>query len=129
MKEKITELRKYVQFSLYTVNDNYCIQLFPPEVCANDLDISTIWEDSNNDIEKLIDEAIAWCEEFMTKQATAIFRNIYLSDSTVEEKREAIKTVLDTGTYNSMTKQEILNALDWLYQNTVSSGLWGSGMR
>lgn len=65
MKEKIIELRKYVQFDLYTVNDNYCIQLFFPEVCANDLDINTIWEDANKDIEKLIDAAIEWCKEFM----------------------------------------------------------------
>lgn len=66
MKEKIIELRKYVQFSFYTVNDDYCIQLFHPEVCANDIDISTIWEDSNKDFEKLIDEAIEWCKEFMS---------------------------------------------------------------
>lgn len=52
-------------------------------------------------------------------EATAIFCNIYLSDSTVEEKRGAIKTVLDMETHNGITKQEIINALDWSHQNTA----------
>ena len=50
------------------------------------------------------------------KEAVAIFKNIYLSEETVDEKKAAIKTVLEMETHNSITKNEILNALDWLYQ-------------
>lgn len=52
-------------------------------------------------------------------KATAIFQNIFLSDESVEEKKLAIRTVLDMETHNGITKQEILNALEWLYENTV----------
>jgi len=52
-------------------------------------------------------------------EAVAVFRNIYLSDRTVEEKKLAIKTVIEMETHNSITKQEILNALQWLYQTTT----------
>lgn len=54
-------------------------------------------------------------------EATAIFCNIYLSDSTVEEKKLAIRTVIDMETHNGITKQEFINALDWLYEATVES--------
>lgn len=36
MKERILELRQYVQFDFYTVNDMYCLQLFDKNVSAND---------------------------------------------------------------------------------------------
>lgn len=52
-------------------------------------------------------------------KAVAIFQNIYNSEVTTEEKKLAIKTVLDMETHNSITKQEILNALDWLYEELV----------
>lgn len=48
-------------------------------------------------------------------EATAIFCNIHLSERTVEEKKQAIRIVLDMETHNGITKQEVLNALDWLY--------------
>lgn len=52
-------------------------------------------------------------------EAVAIFRNIHLNDRAVEEKKRAIRTVIEMETHNGITKQEILNALQWLYQNTA----------
>lgn len=46
--------------------------------------------------------------------AVAIFQNIYLSEATKEEKISAIKTVVEMETHNGITKQEILNALEWI---------------
>ena len=51
-------------------------------------------------------------------EAVAIFKNIYNSEREIWEKRAAIRTVLEMETHNGITKQEILNALDWLYQIT-----------
>lgn len=48
-------------------------------------------------------------------EAIAIFNNIEDSERTVEEKREAIRMVLDMETKNSITKQSILKAMDWLW--------------
>ena len=52
-------------------------------------------------------------------KATAIFRNIYLSEESEENKKLAIKTVVDMETHNGITKREILNALDWLIDNVM----------
>lgn len=52
-------------------------------------------------------------------EATAIFKNIYNSERTPAEKKQAIKTVVAMDTHNGITKQEILNALDWLYNNMM----------
>lgn len=46
--------------------------------------------------------------------AVAIFQNIYLSEATKEEEILAIKIVTEMETHNSITKQEILNALEWI---------------
>lgn len=51
-------------------------------------------------------------------EAVAIFQNIHNSDREVWEKKIAIRIVLEMETHNGITKQEILNALDWLYQIT-----------
>lgn len=47
-------------------------------------------------------------------QAVAIFQNIYKSDIEDKEKFEAIKTVLNMETHNGITKQEFINALDYV---------------
>ena len=62
MKERILELRQYVQFDFYTVNDMYCLQLFDKNVSAND-SVDCIYEDSNEMFEILFDNAIEWCKE------------------------------------------------------------------
>lgn len=62
MKKRIIELRRYVQFDFYTVNDMYCLQLFDKNVSAND-GVDCIYEDSNEIFEILFDNAIEWCKE------------------------------------------------------------------
>lgn len=47
-------------------------------------------------------------------EAVTIFTNIHNSKRTSDEKKQAIKIVVDMETHNGITKQEILNALDWL---------------
>jgi hypothetical protein len=63
MKKRINELRQYVQFDFYTVNELYTLQLFDKDICANDIDVSCIWENSHEDFEVLFDQAIKWCKE------------------------------------------------------------------
>ncbi len=48
------------------------------------------------------------------RKARAIFQNIYSSEETTEEKENAIRKVIGMETHNSFTKQEFINALDWL---------------
>ena len=52
--------------------------------------------------------------EMNSGEAVTIFTNIHNSERTSDEKKQAIKIVVDMETHNGITKQEILNALDWL---------------
>lgn len=70
--------------------------------------------DTINTLSARLQEASKEVEESDSREAAAIFCNIHLSEKTAEEKKSAIKTVLATGNHDKMTKQEILNALDWL---------------
>jgi len=45
MEEIVNEIRKYAQMDLYTVDKVWCLHLFEPDVAANDIDISCMWED------------------------------------------------------------------------------------
>lgn len=48
------------------------------------------------------------------RKAREIFQNIYLSEETTETKENAIRKIINMETHNSFTKQEFINALDWL---------------
>jgi len=48
-------------------------------------------------------------------KATAIFKNITSEEFTVTEKIQAIREVLNMPTHNGISKEQILNALDWLW--------------
>lgn len=74
--------------------------------------IRAVLEEQNRKIEKLMKRLEGDLMEL--GKATAIFKNIFMSERTKEEKMFAIKTVVDMETHNGFTKQEILNALDWL---------------
>lgn len=50
-----------------------------------------------------------------TGEAIAIFKNIYNSERPSGEKMQAIETVIDSELYNNMTKEDVLDALCWLY--------------
>jgi len=47
-------------------------------------------------------------------KATSIFKNITSEEFTVTEKLQAIRKVLNMPTHNGISKEQILNALDWL---------------
>lgn len=59
---KLIELKNYIQFELYTANDEFVLQLFF-DCEPNDIDATCCWENSNTNLEKLIDKAIDWCKE------------------------------------------------------------------
>lgn len=51
-------------------------------------------------------------------KAVAIFCNIYNSQESNAEKMEAISIVVKNGMpFNSITKQEYVNALQWIFEN------------
>ena len=54
-------------------------------------------------------------------KAMAIFRQINDDRFTVDEKREAIRIVLDMETHNSITKKDYRNAINWLF-NFIMTG-------
>ncbi|MBM7715358.1 hypothetical protein JOC94_002345 [Bacillus thermophilus] len=56
----ISSLRRYHQINVYTVSENWCIQLFDLDVDTNDIEASCIYEDQNKDLDNLLIEAIEW---------------------------------------------------------------------
>lgn len=57
IEEMLSKIREFNQYSIYTVNEYYCIQLFDLEVCAND-EISCISEFSDKDLRKVLIRAL-----------------------------------------------------------------------
>ncbi|WP_036710458.1 hypothetical protein [Paenibacillus pinihumi] len=66
IEELIANLRGLHQLSLYTVNEDWCIQLYELDVCANDHDVfkqakyAPIYESSNHSLQFLLIEATEW---------------------------------------------------------------------
>ena len=51
-------------------------------------------------------------------EAVATFCNIFNSEESREEKMEAIRIVTKNGMpFNSITKQEYVNAFQWIFEN------------
>lgn len=51
-------------------------------------------------------------------EAVAIFCNIFNSEESNSEKMEAIRIVTENGMpFNSITKQEYVNAFQWIFEN------------
>lgn len=50
-----------------------------------------------------------------TAEAFALFRNINSLASLEDEKYEAIQQVINAETINSITKREVLNVVEWLF--------------
>ncbi len=48
-------------------------------------------------------------------KATSIFKDIANEEFAVTEKLQAIRKVLNMPTHNGISKEQILNALDWLW--------------
>lgn len=57
IEEILSKIRKFNQYSIYTVNEYYCIQLFDLEVCAND-EVDCIIEFSDKDLRKVLMRAL-----------------------------------------------------------------------
>ena len=48
-------------------------------------------------------------------RARAIFENLDSNKFLIEEKGLAIRTILDMATHNSVTKEQLLKAIDWMW--------------
>ena len=48
--------------------------------------------------------------------ARAIFENLFDSKYSIEEKGTAIRTVIDMETHNSITKIQMLKAMNWMWE-------------
>lgn len=57
IEEILSKIREFNQYSIYTVNEYYCIQLFDLEVCAND-EVDCITEFSDKDLRKVLMRAL-----------------------------------------------------------------------
>lgn len=55
-------IREYHQIDMYTVDENWCIQLFDLNVCANDQE-SCIYENSNEELIDLLFQCLKWLNE------------------------------------------------------------------
>ena len=49
------------------------------------------------------------------EQARAIFENLEEPNCMIECKGLAIRTILDMATHNSVTKKQLLKAMDWMW--------------
>lgn len=56
----ISFLRQHHQLNVYTVSENWCVQLFDLDVDTNDIGASCIYEDQNTNLDNLLIEAIEW---------------------------------------------------------------------
>lgn len=68
MEELIRRLRELHQMNIYTVDENWCIQLFELDVCANDYDVQpcpkfeSIYETNGTDLQKVLVAALEWAD-------------------------------------------------------------------
>ncbi|MFU2203120.1 hypothetical protein [Bacillus subtilis] len=56
----IVSLRQHHQISLYTVGDQWCIQLFDLDVNTNFIGANCVYEDQNESLKKLLIYAHEW---------------------------------------------------------------------
>lgn len=57
-EELINLIRMHNQINIYTVNENWCVQLFEPNICPNDINVSCNWEGSDVNLKKVLIKAI-----------------------------------------------------------------------
>lgn len=57
----------------------------------------------------------------------AIFENLFDSRYSVEEKGAAIRTVIDMETHNSITKYQMLKAMNWMWEQIFEMEQEGEG--
>ncbi|MDF2652741.1 MAG: hypothetical protein K0Q73_8546 [Paenibacillus sp.] len=59
MEVLIKNIRELHQMDIYTVDENWCIQLFELHVAANDM-IDCIYENSSKDLNEVLSNAWEW---------------------------------------------------------------------
>lgn len=59
VEELINKIRDLHQMDIYTVDENWCIQLFELHVAANDM-IGCIYEDSSKSLHEVLSKAWQW---------------------------------------------------------------------
>lgn len=63
IEELIKQIRNHNQIQIYTVYEEWCIQLFDLSVCPNDIDVSCNWESSDKDLKKILIRALEYIVE------------------------------------------------------------------
>ena len=54
--------------------------------------------------------------------AITIFKNLFDSRYSIEEKGAAIRTVIDMETHNSITKYQMLVCMNWMWEQIFELG-------
>ncbi|HFC9206741.1 TPA: hypothetical protein ACF0PM_002200 [Clostridium perfringens] len=62
VEQKILLIREFNQINLYSVNEDWCIQLFDWDICAND-GCSCNWEGSSRDLNELLNYTLEYISE------------------------------------------------------------------
>lgn len=57
-EELIKQIRSHNQIQIYTVYEDWCVQLFELSICPNDIDVSCNWEGSDKDLKKVLIRAL-----------------------------------------------------------------------
>lgn len=62
-EELINQIRSLNQIQIYSVYEDWCVQLFDLSVCPNDIDVSCNWEGSGKDLKKVLIRALEYIVE------------------------------------------------------------------
>lgn len=68
MEDLIEEIRELHQINIYSVDENWCIQLFNLDVCPNDYDVQPcpefecVFETSGGDLYNVLSDALEWAQ-------------------------------------------------------------------
>jgi hypothetical protein len=62
--ELIKLIRTHNQINIYTVYEQWCVQLFDLSICPNDIDVSCNWESSDISLKKVLIRAIEHIAEY-----------------------------------------------------------------
>ncbi|PIE91741.1 hypothetical protein CO726_30525 [Bacillus fungorum] len=74
MEELIKELRELHQINIYSVDENWCIQLFDLDVCPNDYDVQPcpefecVFETSGKVLTNVLSDALVWAKDQLENQ-------------------------------------------------------------
>jgi putative transcriptional regulator len=58
IEELINIIRTHNQINIYTVYEDWCVQLFELNICPNDIEASCNWENADKDLKKVLIRAL-----------------------------------------------------------------------